>query len=902
MAGLVPIGDACSRGAGRAGGAEGGATPGPNRGLMMRLDRLRRLTRAELAWRSTARVRIAARRLETRLRQPRWKRADVQRVLAEHVSDPLLRRAVAAADWMAVHDALAEAIRTRPTRFVLDPSTLDDVRHAVSDRWPSAASAAAERADRILAGHYDLLGYRGLSFARPGGGVDWHLDPVHNRRGPAAFWAGVRYLDPAVGDHKIIWELNRHQHWLQLGRALWLTRDGRYGDEIVNQLQSWLAANPPLVGINWASMLELGFRAMSWTWALHFLIGGVRPLTRQQGAAVPWIVDLLVALDRQMTHVEENLSYYFSPNTHLTGEALALYVVGSALPELAASGRWSDTGRRILLTEINRQIQADGGHVERSTHYQRYTLDFYLLAWVTAERAQDRDAIAIFREAVTRLAAFTRTMADDRGCLPLIGDDDGGMLWPLAGRACDDVRDSLALAAVALGRPELAPWGVPEETFWVGGRLAIDRAPLVETHASAVATTSRTLPETGYVVMRDGDGGHAVFDAGPHGYLNGGHAHADALAMTLTLRNRPFLVDPGTSTYTMDTRLRDLLRSSRSHNTVTLDDRSQAVSGGPFDWRSRADGRLHAWRHNAAFDWAAGSHDGYAPLRHTRAVLRTLDYGWLIVDDVEGDGRHAAAAYWHFDPGWMVARDAPGRLRATHLEGERAWLLYDGGDAWLAHGDEETGQGWFAPVYGTLVPAWTARITRDETVPFAAVTWLAAANTGSEPPPVLERIAAQCEAGGRAIAARVARDGRVSTFMLRLEEPASRDTRASGVGDYQTNARVLHCTEHRDGTFVLDLVDASHACALHARRVSTAASEPVADLHVAFEDDVLDVRSSHPPSQLRVEGAILRRVTVVRVNGRDRAPDRDGTDAIVIGGADWGAAQIPELASLAPSA
>ena len=44
------------------------------------------------------------------------------------------------------------------------------------------------------------------------------------------------------------------------------------------------------------------------------------------------LIDALVAIDRQLTHVEHHLSYYFSPNTHLTGEALALYVVGQALP------------------------------------------------------------------------------------------------------------------------------------------------------------------------------------------------------------------------------------------------------------------------------------------------------------------------------------------------------------------------------------------------------------------------------------------------------------------------------------------------------------------------------------------------------------------------------------------
>ena len=262
------------------------------------------------------------------------------------------------------------------------------------------------------------------------------------------------YLDPAIGDHKIIWELNRHQHWLALGRALWLTGDARYGQRMIDELDDWLAANPPLMGINWASMLELGFRSMSWIWGLHFLLGATAPRTaapRTTAPGSPWLVDMFVALDRQLTHIEQNLSIYFSPNTHLTGEALALYVAGVALPELAGSRRWRDTGRRILLDEIDRQILPDGGHAERSTHYHRYTLDFYLMALLTARRDGDADAERRFTDACRRLAEFARAMADANGRLPLIGDDDGGMLWPFAGRECADVRDSLDVAAVAAG-------------------------------------------------------------------------------------------------------------------------------------------------------------------------------------------------------------------------------------------------------------------------------------------------------------------------------------------------------------------------------------------------------------------------------------------------------------------
>src|SRR6185295_16743691 len=180
----------------------------------------------------------------------------------------------------------------------------------------------------------------------------------------------------------------------------------------------------------------------------------------------PWIVDLLLGIDRQLAHIEDNLSYYFSPNTHLLGEALALYVAGRALPELAASERRAAIGRRVLVAEIDRQIAADGGHCERSTHYHRYTLDFYLLALAIA-RITDDAAANDFERAADRLASASRLLADDNGRLPHIGDDDGGALVPMFGRDSDDVRGSLAIAAAMLNRPELQIGDTPEDVCWM---------------------------------------------------------------------------------------------------------------------------------------------------------------------------------------------------------------------------------------------------------------------------------------------------------------------------------------------------------------------------------------------------------------------------------------------------
>jgi uncharacterized heparinase superfamily protein len=822
------------------------------------LNRLRRMTPGELRWRGAVAARAGVERIRHRVREPRWRRSALSRALAREAVDARLATAMRRGDWLTAHEALFRRLCARPAAFGLDPAAASIIRDAVLSRWPRAADEAARLADRLLAGEYDLLGYRGLSFAAGDERIDWHFDPVHHRRSPRGFYAAVPFLDPAVGDHKLIWEINRHQHWLRLGRAAWLTGDHRYAARIVDDLESWMVQNPPLVGINWASMLEIGFRTISWVWSLHCLLG-IEHSAMRPGS--PWLVDLFIGLHQQLTHLERNLSYYFSPNTHLTGEALALYVAGTALPELAASARWAATGRRILLTEIERQVLPDGGHAERSTHYQRYTLDFYLLALLTARQARDREAESQFSDAARRLAEFTRVIASDRGELPLIGDDDGGMLWPVTGRPCSDVRDSLALAAVLLERPDLAPWGPAEEAVWVGGAGLATAAAWND--GACVPVTSRSFAETGYVVARDASGGHAVLDAGAHGYLNGGHAHADALSLTLSLEHRPFLVDPGTCTYTMDPVLRDRLRGTAAHNTLTMDDRPSSLPAGAFHWRRRTDARLDVSRHNDAFDWAEASHDGFGAVRHRRSLVRASGSGWLIVDDVVGGGRHTAAAHWHFDPRWEVTADGR-RLRAVHADGREAWLLHDEGDIALYQGDAEPGLGWMAPVYGTLVPAWAARVTKACDAPFTMLTWI---GDGTWRNPSLTRIAAECDPATPAAAVQVTDGNRTAVFMLRPGGTAPHAARTSRVGDFETDARMLHYRVADDRLLVADLAEGRYLSAAQRGWLTLEADRRIADLHVSLADGVIDLRASAPLPPLRLRVGIP--FHVVRLNGHE---------------------------------
>src|SRR5918993_2696519 len=105
----------------------------------------------------------------------------------------------------------------------------------------------------------------------------------------------------------------------------------------------------------------------------------------------------------------------------------------------------------------------------------------------------------------------------------------------------------------------------------------------------------------------------------------------------------------------MEAGVRLRLRSPRMHNPVVLDGRDHAIPAGPFHWRRRADARLLVARTGGDCDFAAGTHDGDLPRRHTRAVVSIHGIGWLIVDRVTGDGSASADAWWHLHPDWQGA-------------------------------------------------------------------------------------------------------------------------------------------------------------------------------------------------------------------------------------------------------
>jgi heparinase II/III-like protein len=546
------------------------------------------------------------------------------------------------------------------------------IARAVATLDPEVRAVFSRLSEAAEQGLVTLLGYGALRVGNP---PRWHREALSGIEAPRRHWSRIDHLDTSlVGDHKLLWELNRHQYLLAPAFCWLLDRDARRFELVQSHLESWLEDNPPGQGVNWVSSLEVAYRAIAWCWLLWMLREAPwRPEVRAR---------LLGSLEAHARHVEHFLSTYYSPNTHLTGEALGLFYVGTMLPEAPRARRWRATGAAILEAEVTRQVYPDGVYFEQTSQYQRYTAEIYLHYLLLADASGFAVADGV-RDTLGRLFGVVRSLISAAGDMPLIGDDDGGLLLPLDHRAPGDIRALLLAGAVALQRADLAPPAAPPAfAYWLCGIERTDRvraAPVCKP-----AWLDRYFAPGGLAVLRDGwDAGAAVavIDAGPHGALSCGHSHADALAMTLSVGATELFIDRGTLTYTGPER--DEFRATASHNTLEIDAASSVTPGKAFGWLPgippRAHGIVCASAHFSSFVGIAMGHmAGKHPSAHCRRVLHQRGGAWVLHDHAVRAGARAGVLRWQLAPTLtaavltehsVVIRDGTGVVATIFLRG-----------------------------------------------------------------------------------------------------------------------------------------------------------------------------------------------------------------------------------------
>lgn len=567
----------------------------------------------------------------------RWKslpvrgRQEVQKVIGRLTAalDPgatLLRRGVRP-------QQLAHATMARDT-----PGLRTQVRVGAGDRPPDM-HAIIDSAQATLNGQWTLLG---AHVQVDPGGMQWEVHPLTGVRARSAHWSQCRVGPDEFGaDVKYLWELNRHGQLLRLSQGWLLTGQETYIDTLGVLLDSWMRQHKPGWGINWTSALEVGLRAVAWCW-LRAMTDGSPLWTPEREATFKWF------LWHHGRFLERYDSRHHSPNTHLTGEALALLCIGSHYPDFPRADRWRATGVELLEQHLDLQIAADGFHYERSVGYHRYSMEFALLGAMLLD-ARDSARDRLLQIVVRASDALVALDLDSHGTWAALSDDDGGVTLPLHTRCVPDPAETLDAVAALTGRTDLVRSGGTSRTWawWLGlGNPVADAAPvpLRPTRAIGGFALGRGIVTNGIPVA-------CLVSVGPHAGRSSGHAHSDIGHLQLHWGGRPLVVDPGSPAYSGDLALRSWSRSEYGHGCVSLGAFPQAVAAGPFRWRTVCIASAHeiqdeadAWLCRLTRRLEAPGATG----TQVRLVALLKGIGVLVVDQIDGAPGHGATVTWPF--------------------------------------------------------------------------------------------------------------------------------------------------------------------------------------------------------------------------------------------------------------
>lgn len=541
-------------------------------------------------------------------------------------------------------------------------------------RAPAKADAAPylQAADRIAAGRFDVFA---LEDAKLGSPPAWNRDPKSGVEAALSFGKLLDYRDErAVGDIKYLWELNRHLHLVPLAQAYALSGNLRYFDVIRQHLESWFESCPYRMGPNWSSALEPAIRLINWSVAWQLLGGASSPLFEDAGGArfrQRW----LEAVYQHVQFVRGHFSLYSSANNHLIGEAAGLFIAALTWPCWPRAGAWRAQAKAILEREIVLQNAADGVNLEQAVSYQRFELELLLLSWF-AGKANGEKFSAAFVARIEAMIEYLASIMDAGGNIPMLGDSDDGVAVQLAhGREFCGYRSLLATGALLFRRGDLkAKAGeLDDKTRWLFGRGA-DEAFRDLDAAGAQLPARREFPEGGYYVLgcdfETESEIRLVADAGPLGYETiAAHGHADALAFTLSVGGREFLIDPGTYAYHTQGPWRRYFRGTAAHNTLRVDGMDQSQSGGNFMWLKKANARCTLWLASDERDVFEGWHDGYTrlpdPVTHRRRItLDKRERRVVIEDSALMSGAHEIELLFHCSERCRIEPTADGyRLR-----------------------------------------------------------------------------------------------------------------------------------------------------------------------------------------------------------------------------------------------
>lgn len=398
----------------------------------------------------------------------------------------------------------------------------------------------------------------------------------------------------------------------------------------------WIRNNPAGSSVGWHPY-PLSLRIVSWS---------------KQNFTDP---EILRNLHIQASYLYRNSETYH-PGNHLLENARALIFAGLLFKGQGEADKWLTRGLQILESEIPVQVLADGGYFERSTMYHAVMLENFL------------DIINVLPMEYLRLSGLEETAARMGDFLFSLTHPDGNISL---------FNDSTV---------EIAP--PPEELLQYLRKLC-GYSPALRPE----------FPQTGYFVHRSDDL-CLIIDGGIIGpdYLPA-HSHADIFSYELSVHDQQLITDTGVYEYAQGI-MRQFVRSTRAHNTVSVDRLDQAECWSSFRLARRfppKDVSFSMAKNKSIF---RGHFDGYASLigdniSHERLIDSDAGRRQITVKDIiKGEGNHRVESLINLHPSSGLKKE--GNVYVIDRGGHSIKIV-------PVNGIPSVEEGWYCPQFGLKI-------------------------------------------------------------------------------------------------------------------------------------------------------------------------------------------------------
>ncbi len=459
--------------------------------------------------------------------------------------------------------------------------------------------------------------------------IDWQLDIKSGFRWDETIWyQDLKYGNIPGADIKIPWEIGRFQHiiYLPIITSVYKHDNKNYSifiDEFKNQIYDFIASNPPEFGCQWKSPMDVGIRAVNWLICYDlFVANGIN-------FEEDFVEIFSKSIYQHAKFIYDNLEWSSGlRNNHYFCNIVSLLIISSYLPINQQVNEWLNFAISEFLQETDAQYYNDGGNFENSLSYHFLTTEMLLwgLLCIDALPKEKLNSIRIFIESKYKISKkhnknllfnllitdedtfisidnfiekklieifkFTDTVSRNDGTYSQIGDNDSGrflIISPFVNKSEANKNYIPILNLIEVLTNLRLTEEKSFEYYFTNSMLLnngiknnLSKKILNEKNFNSSFNKVISFSYSGLYIFKNEKYQMEIKCSNLGQWGKGGHDHNDQLSVTLSVNDKPIIVDPGTYLYTPFIKLRNDFRSVNLHNTLAV----KSFEQNPYDKKS----------------------------------------------------------------------------------------------------------------------------------------------------------------------------------------------------------------------------------------------------------------------------------------------------------------------------